>query len=368
MKSLNLLFVALITAHTPELLSQPTTNIPPEIRMIHPSDGGTFTAPTNILLVAFTSDPEDKYFVPVEFFEGTNSIGFGTFNPTRCAFGCPNYILTWSNVPPGNYLISARATDSQGAVGVSPPIHITVTGPNSPPDTNTPIVTLIAADPIAVEGNFCRSNWWWTTSRDGTNWTVEPAVLEPVLSWLTNICSGTNFASFVVRRTGPTNEPLTVYYAIGGSASNGLDYATLPGNISIAAGRRSARIEVIPIEDSIPERIETVVLTLLRPPDATNRTPAYVPGFPHRAAAIIVDNDQPRPPCSTLPGGLFHLCRPATNGYNYSVQASADLVSWTALCTNIVKDGAVHYVDPGASDSTARFYRIVPEPLRGPEE
>jgi hypothetical protein len=25
----------------------------------------------------------------------------GTFNPTRCAPDCPNYILTWSNVPPG---------------------------------------------------------------------------------------------------------------------------------------------------------------------------------------------------------------------------------------------------------------------------
>jgi hypothetical protein len=319
-------------------------------------------APTNILLMAFTSDPEDKYFVQVEFFEGTHSLGFGTFNATRCAFGCPNYVLTWSNVPPGNYLLSARATDSQGGVGVSEPVHITVGGTNSTPDTNTPIVTLLAADPIAVEGMFCRSNWWWTMWSDGTNWTVQPAVREPILSWRTNNCSDLNFASFVVRRTGPTNQPLTVYYSIDGSASNGTDYVTLPGNITIAAGRRSARIEVIPIEDSIPERIETVVLTLLPAPGATNGTAAYAPGFPRRAAAIIVDNDQPRPACARLPGGLFHLCRPGTNGYSFTVQASTDLVSWTVLCTNIVTEGAVHYVDPNASDSTSRFYRIAPDP------
>ena len=37
-----------------------------------------------------------------------------------------------------------------------------------------------------------------------------------------------------------TNEALTVWYGLAGSASNGADYALLPGNITIAAGATSS--------------------------------------------------------------------------------------------------------------------------------
>ncbi len=134
-----------------------SSNSPPTVRMVSPSDGDIFTAPTNLQLVAFAQDPEDKYFVQVEFFEGTNSLGAGTFNGTRCATDCPNYILTWSNVPPGDYVLSAKATDSLGATTRSAPVRISVTGTNLPPGTNTPVVTIVASDPIAVEGSFCLS-------------------------------------------------------------------------------------------------------------------------------------------------------------------------------------------------------------------
>jgi hypothetical protein len=95
---------------------------------------------------------------------------------------------------------------------------------------------------------------------------------------------------------------------------------------------------------------------------------AYAPGFPSRAAAVIVDNDQPRPQCSPLPGGMFHLCRPGTNGYSFTVQASTDLVNWAILCTNVVTDGAVHYVDTEALDFNTRFYRIRSEPADHPRD
>ena len=345
-----------------------SSNLPPTVRMVRPSDGDTFTAPTNIQLVAFAQDPEDKYFVQVEFFEGTNSLGAGTFNGTRCATDCPNYILTWSNVPPGNYVLSAKATDSQGATGQSAPVPISVTGTNLPPSTNVPVVTIVASDPIAVEGPFCPSNWWWTTSWNGSDWNVAPATGDPNSPAWTNNCAGTNTAMFVVRRSGPTNSELTIYYAIGGTASNGLNYVALPGSVTIAAGRRSARIEVVPIDDSIPERIETVVLGLQPDPNPTNGMPAYMTGSPSRAAAIIIDNDLPRPPSVRLPDGMFHLCRPGTNGYSFTVRSSLDLTSWTVLCTNAVTDGAVHYIDPDAANFNTRFYRVVAEPAYPPGE
>jgi hypothetical protein len=166
---------------------------------------------------------------------------------------------------------------------------------------------------------------------------------------------GTNTATFVVRRQGPTEADLTVNYGIGGTASNGADYVTLPASITIAAGKHTAQIVVRPIDDALIEGIETVVLTLAPSAD-------YAVGFPSHAAAIIIDNDRPRPPCVRLRDGLFHLCGPAMNGFSFRVETSGDLRSWIPICTNVVTDGALHFVDPDAANLQHRFYRVHPEP------
>jgi hypothetical protein len=338
------------------------TNHPPSVSMIAPHNGDVFVAPAGIRLVAFAQDAEDGYVLSVEFFEGTRSLGLGTFNPTRCAV-CPNYSLTWSNVPPGDYALRAAVTDSKGARSISDPVRISVTA------TNATVVTIAATDAIAVEGPFCRSNWWWTSAWNGSNWIILPASGNPgsTSSW-TNQCSATNTAAFAVRRSGPTNADLTVYYSIGGSASNGIDYLTLPESITIPAGRHSAKLEVIPIDDSLPEHCETVLITLLPAPVTTNAALPYAIGIPSHAAALILDNDQPRPPCMRLPDGTFHVCRAGTNGHSFKLSASPDLVNWNVLCTNTVTDGAIHYVDPDAAYSTTRFYKMLPEPSYTPQD
>src|SRR5262245_31748959 len=52
----------------------------------------------------------------------------------------------------------------------------------------------------------------------------------------------TRNATFLVTRFGSTERAMTVPYVISGTADNGLDYAALPGRITIPAGQRSARI------------------------------------------------------------------------------------------------------------------------------
>jgi hypothetical protein len=320
------------------------TNLPPAVQMIRPVSGESFVAGTSIQLVAFAQDAEDHYNLQVEFFEGTHPLGFGTFFPGRCAV-CPNYGLVWSNVPPGAYTLTAKATDSTGASTVSAPVHITVVTnpPPPPPPTNGPVVNIVARDPFASEGtNFWRSDW------DANRWAIE--IWNP---WHVNI-GGTNTATFVVRRHGSTNDDLTVNYEIGGTASNGVDYVVLPGSVTISAGKRTVQIVVMPNDDILTEGMETIVLKLRPSTD-------YATGFPSHAAAIIIDNDQPRPPCVLLPDHRFHFCQPASNGFCFRVEASTDLRNWIPVCTNVVTDGALHYVDPDSPPSNVRFYRVEPE-------
>jgi hypothetical protein len=74
---------------------------------------------------------------------------------------------------------------------------------------------------------------------------------------------GTNTARFSFVRSGDTNLlALTVTYGISGTATNGVDYATLPGSITLAAGAIATNLIVTPIPDNLPEGDRTVTLTL----------------------------------------------------------------------------------------------------------
>ena len=171
---------------------------------------------------------------------------------------------------------------------------------------------------------------------------------------------GPKNATFTVHRFGATNDPLTLDYAIGGSASNGVDYVTLPGSVTVPAGERSAQLTVVPIDDGAPDISSTVILKL-KP--NTN----YVIGFPPQAAAIILDSDRPSVPTAVLPDFSFHMNAAGPDGAWFHIEASADLVSWTSLCTNQVVNGSIDFIDPDAQSNQSRFYRAVPEPVPPPE-
>ena len=206
-----------------------------------------------------------------------------------------------------------------------------------------PVVSIVARDPVATEGTNCYRWPGWPTPSP------------------TNNVMGTNTATFVVRREGSTNDNLTVFYTVSGTASNGADYKLLPGTVVIPAGQRSAPVFILPADDTLPERIETVVLGLIEPPYGSPLPSPYIIGKPARAAAIIVDNDQPRPCTGRLNDRCFHLTQPANNGDWFRIEYSTNLVDWEVLFTNTVTDGAVHFVDPDADESSQRFYRVVPE-------
>ena len=72
-----------------------------------------------------------------------------------------------------------------------------------------------------------------------------------------------NTAMFSITRTGPFNDPLTVDYAINGTATNGTDYEALSTSVNFEPGQKTAYLIVVPIEDNLNEGVETVELTLI---------------------------------------------------------------------------------------------------------
>jgi hypothetical protein len=91
-----------------------------------------------------------------------------------------------------------------------------------------------------------------------------PPVVEVVASDAVAGESGTNTGRFtIVRNNDPNLLALSIAYAIGGTATNGVDYALLPGSISLPAGALATNIVVSPLGTELPTDQETVTLTLL---------------------------------------------------------------------------------------------------------
>jgi hypothetical protein len=324
------------TARATILDSNWMPNQPPRAEIVRPRDGEVFQAPADLPIVVQATDP-DGWVPLVEFFAdgakiGEQSIVFITVPPPG---EMQTFSMVWASVPPGSHVLTARATDDDGAQTMSPPVSLTVIQPNLPP-----VVSIFATDPFAREKPM-----------DGQ----------------------TNTATFKIRRTGSTNEALRVWYSIHGTAENGRDYLEIPGSsdswgsVEIPAGRRSVRITIQPLNDDLPERVETVVLKL-EPAPILAPIELYRIGLPDCAGAIIVDDDsQMRLPVHCLADGAFHVTLPGQNGLAYRLECSANLRDWVSVADGVVTDGQIHYLDPSPSGADNRFYRVRPIVTRAME-
>ncbi len=323
----------------------PAPVVPFTVSFWYPTNGQMFLAPATIGVHAKVTD--SNVVQTVQYFAGGTSIGLvtntGTALLTNSTQSNP-FFLAWSNVPAGNYVLTALATDSAGHTATSGPVTIFVLT-NLPP-----VVSIYAPDPVAVEGtNY--GNWYSPTNAT------------------TNYISGANTATFLVRRDSATNTALTVYYSIGGTAINGVDYVTLPTSVTIPAGQRYALITIDPLTDtdSSYRPYDTVILSLLLPPMANLLPQPYTVGTPASAGAIILEENylpMPNPVIRNLPDSSLHVSLPATNGMNFCLQISTDLLNWIPVCTNTVLKGSAQYVDPG-SGVPGLYYRIVPVNVPG---
>lgn len=98
-----------------------TVNSAPSVALTAPTEGQLFAPGVAVDLNATASDltatGATGTVTQVEFFNGTSSLGIDTTAP---------YALSWTPPADGAYALAAKATDSEGAVGISAAINITV--------------------------------------------------------------------------------------------------------------------------------------------------------------------------------------------------------------------------------------------------
>ena len=359
----------------------PTSILGPPVRIISPPNRATFYAPVDIPIFAFVVPYTLEKnlnglvgevavtFTNVEFYAGTNDLGPGfnlgsttlplspilanlDLSKLMAARLGNRYCLVWTNAPAGAYALTAVATGRRLLAPVSctsAPVNITIL--TSTTNTNpTDVVSIVATDPIAIAGtNACVWPGMTNATPAWTNW--PPPIWQSFTNW------GPKNALFTVRRFGDASDAITVNYSISGTASNGVDYAALPGFVTIPAGGAYALIPIVPIDtNNFPK---TVILTLT---PSTNTPPDYVVGFPPRVAVLILHAwPRPLPLPFVLPDGSFHLNATGPDGAWFCVQTSTDLVNWSSLSTNQVFQGSIDFVDSDAPGNSMRFYRAAPQ-------
>lgn len=167
---------------------------PPLVSLTSPTTGTTFTAGTNLALMAQVSD-HDGAIKQVEFYQGneligvtTNlitglTIGIGLGGTNLLSAGVTNfYSVVWTNLPPGECQLTSRAIDTLGASSASVPVQVTVR-PRNDDYVNRIAVAGMAAnvfgstraanaepnEPMHTGNPGGKSVWYsWTAPKSGT--------------------------------------------------------------------------------------------------------------------------------------------------------------------------------------------------------
>lgn len=154
-----------------------------------------------------------------------------------------------------------------------------------------------------------------------------------------------NHGVFTISRSGgDTTLPLTVDYAISGRAIHGVDYRRLEGRSVIAAGAFSTTVEIYPLDDSVDEGTQDLILTL-------RSTTTYIIEGSGTATMNITDNDDSQfyvrltqsgvtePASGSVTAISYQLIRPASGAavtLNYAISGTATSgVDYNALSGTI---------------------------------
>ena len=194
-----------------------------------------------------------------------------------------------------------------------------------------------------------------------------PTINVTVVSATANEAGPVN-GTFRISRSSTSSSAVTIGYTISGSALNGTDYTTLPTSATIPAGAAFVDVQVAPVDDTLVESNETVVLTL-------QPSGGIVLGSPTTGTVTIVSDDvAPDMTVSTLTvplnGGAGTTLQVTDTTRNQGTGASTQSVTQFYLSQNysfdasdpLVGSRTVPPLAAGASD-LATTSLTLPSPL-----
>ncbi len=146
------------------------SNQSPVVSITSPQSGATFTAPGSFTITATASDP-DGTIAKVEFYYEGYLVMSDKTSP---------YTFIGSNIPVGDYTITAKATDNNGSSTTSSPITIHVIEPNEPPSVSisapetgstfpSPAFIVIDATATDADGSIAKVDFYKGDSLLGTD-------------------------------------------------------------------------------------------------------------------------------------------------------------------------------------------------------
>ena len=247
-------------------------NPAPTISLTSPTSGTSISLGAQLTLAANASDLTSTGAVGiisrVEFFSGSTSLGVDTTAP---------YSMTWKPALTGNYILTARATDSQGAVGSSSSATVSVVAPLPAPTISSlapasgPVGTSVLINGTnlsavtSIQFNGVAASVWRLVSATQISATVPLGATTGPVKVSTATASATSASAFSV--TTPTaTVVISQIYAGGGrwwsDYSNdyvelynpGTSPAQLEGWSIQLAGGAGPRWTVVPLKGTIPAK------------------------------------------------------------------------------------------------------------------
>jgi len=218
--------------------------------ILSPRDGQQFQPGDIIELRAQIIGPGSSNSWIVEFFDGAQRVGTTV----------PGGAIFWRNVSGGQHVINARATNSAGDSLVA---RVTI---RVGPGPAWPVVSITTPHLPGKTGEPCPVCF------------VAPGV-------------------FIISRTDPVTEPLTVYLEADGTATPSADYRALPRSVTIPAGSNSTQLLVLALDDQLVEGPEVVRATLVSPELANL---GYLVNVHASEAFVVIGDDEASAPEARL--------------------------------------------------------------------
>ncbi|OYV06296.1 MAG: hypothetical protein CFE26_07060, partial [Verrucomicrobiales bacterium VVV1] len=97
---------------------------------------------------------------------------------------------------------------------------------------------------------------------DGDQPTIDVSSANTVTSLTTDGSETSASLRFIVSRDVVTASDLVVNYTMSGTATEGVDYTGTTGSVTILANTTSTYITIVPVNDTTPEGVETIVMNI----------------------------------------------------------------------------------------------------------